>query len=285
MLDRRLLFVSGKGGVGKSAVTVSLARHAARTGRNVLAVALINDIGLASHLDTEALSYEAREAEPNLWALGVDRASALDEYVRLQLHLPKAAPIAQFTKLFQVLVDIAPGVREIVSIGKPLFEARQDDYDVVLVDSPPIGQLQSYLGAPATISELVPSGRVRDQAVAMRDFLADHAKTGLMVVTTPEELPVIEALQVTDELRVSGVVDVVGLAANRVLPDLAVSPSELGALPAGPAKAAAALHQELFADQSRWLERLPAGPRLPHVFGSASASQVADVLTDRWDLE
>ena len=134
MDDRRLIFVSGKGGVGKSAVTAALALRAARRGERVLAIGMVESLGLAAHFGVDALEYEPHQVHTGVDAVAINRTKALDEYLRLQLHLPKAAPIGQASKVFQVFVDIAPGVREIISMGKPIFETWQGTYDKVIVD-------------------------------------------------------------------------------------------------------------------------------------------------------
>ena len=122
MDNRRLIFVSGKGGVGKSAVTAALALRAARRGERVLAIGMVESLGLAAHFGVDALEYEPHQVHTGVDAVAINRTKALDEYLRLQLRLPRAAPIGQASKVFQVFVDVAPGVREIISLGKPIFE-------------------------------------------------------------------------------------------------------------------------------------------------------------------
>ncbi|MGB5734307.1 MAG: ArsA-related P-loop ATPase, partial [Thiohalocapsa sp.] len=113
MDDRRLIFVSGKGGVGKSAVTAALALRAARRGERVLAIGMVESLGLAAHFGVDTLEYEPHQVHTGIDAVGISRTKALDEYLRLQLRLPRAAPNSQASKVFQVFVDVAPGVREI----------------------------------------------------------------------------------------------------------------------------------------------------------------------------
>ena len=152
MLDRKLIVVSGKGGVGKSAVTAALALRASRLGKTVLALGLIDALGLASHFGAEDRGYDWHEVHPGVYTATIDRARVLDEYLKLQLRLPRAAPTRQFSRALNVLIDTAPGVREIISMGKPVFETWRGTYDLVLVDAPPVGQVMSYLRAPATIA-------------------------------------------------------------------------------------------------------------------------------------
>lgn len=283
MLDRKLTFVSGKGGVGKSAVTASLALLAARRGHKVLVVGMVEGIGAASHLATEELTYAPRRIRSGIDALAVNRSDALDEYLRLQLHVPRAAPTKVLSRALSVLAETAPGIREIVTIGKPVFELWQGRYDLVLVDAPPLGQLFSYLRAPSTIADLVPAGPIRNQAGRMRNALLDIATTSLVLVTTPDELPVLETKEAIDQLAAEPVIDLAGVVTNRVLPELALTAAEIETLPAGPHREAATHHLSTQSQQQNWMPEVSAGPRLPYLFGLLTAGEVAARLADSWD--
>ena len=284
MLDRKLIFVSGKGGVGKSAVSASLAILAARRGLRVLVVGMVEDLGVASHFAIEHLTYAPRRARPGIDALAVYRDEALDEYLRLQLHVPRAAPTKVLTRALNVLAETAPGIREIVTLGKPVFEMWKGEYDLVLVDAPPLGQLFSYLRAPNTIADLVPAGPIQRQANQMHNALVDGETTSLVLVTTPEELPVLETTAALERLDDEPVITLAAVVTNRVLPELDVSSEQITALPDGPHRGAAIHHQALFAQQARWIEALPVGPRLPYLFGLRTAGEVAERLADDWDV-
>lgn len=282
MLDRRLLLVSGKGGVGKSAVAAAIAIAAARSGRRVLAMGMVDGLGLAQHLGVEHLGHDPHEVLPGVSASVVDRARALDEYLKLQLRVPRGTPTRQLSKALNVLVDTAPGVREVISMGKPFFETQQRRWDLVVVDAPPLGQLLSYLRAPATIERLVPTGVVQSQARTMRRFLADPRLTGLVLVTIPEELPILETLESLDELAAEPLVDLAHVVANRVLPELPVPEPVVARLPEGPMRSSAELHLTLVANQRHWLDALGEAARLPRLFGLVTPAEVAAQLSGRW---
>ncbi len=282
MLDRRLLVVSGKGGVGKSAVATSLAIAAGRRGREVLLLGMVDGLGISVHLGVEHLDATPRRVLPGVHAAVIDRANALDEYLKLQLRVPVAAPTKQLTRALDVLVETAPGVREIISMGKPIYEAQQSRWDLVIVDAPPLGQLISYLRAPATIERLVPSGVVQGQARSMRRYLADPALAGLVLVTIPEELPILETIESLDQLAAEPLVDLAALVANRVLPDLAVADALVESLPEGPLRHAATVHGDLYQRQGHWLDALDDARRLPYLFGLLTPGEVAARLADEW---
>jgi anion-transporting ArsA/GET3 family ATPase len=283
MLDRRLLFIAGKGGVGKSAVTASLAILAARRGMRVLAIEMVDGVGLASHFTVDRLAYSPMAVRPGVDAIAISRAAALDEYLRLQLRVPRAAPTRMLTRALNVLVETAPGIREVVSIGKPVFEMWQGKYDIVVVDAPPLGQLQSYLRAPSTIADLVPAGPIRSQATRMQEALTDEQTTGLLLVSTPEELPVLESLETLDALADDTLIPLSGVALNRVLAPIAISEEQLATLPPGPHREAASHHVAVFAAQRQWAESLPHTMSLPYLFGLRTPGEVAEQLSDEWD--
>jgi anion-transporting ArsA/GET3 family ATPase len=172
-------------------------------------------------LESGPLSYAARPIEPGLQALAVDTESALREYLQLQLKLPFVARIGPLARTFDFVANAAPGVREILAVGKLGWEVRDGDYDVVVVDAPATGHVIAQLRAPRAINDLLTMGLVREQAEWLAELLADRATTGVVVVTTPEETPVTEALELVGRLADEDVD--VGLAAvivNRVLPEL-----------------------------------------------------------------
>ena len=116
--------------------------------------------------------------------------------------------------------DAAPGVKEILSVGKLAYEVRERHYDLVVVDAEATGHIVAQIGAPRVIGELVKVGMVRDQTRWVSDILEDPGRTGLVIVTTPEEMPVSETLDLISRLdRESGVAPS-AIVANRVLPAL-----------------------------------------------------------------
>ena len=233
-------------------------------------------LGLALHLGVPQLEYKPVQTRPGVWALAIDRTAALDEYIHLQLHLPRAAPLKPVARTFSALADTVPGIRDAVTIGKICWEAWSDEWDLIIADGPPLGQIDSYLRAPEAIAALVPSGRVQEQAAAMEELLADPNESGLIVTTLAEELPTLETnenLALFDERQSCQVAEVM---VNGLL-------AELGAevpLGQGPLRDAAVLHQQLHEGQQKWLSELPQGIQLPYLFGMLTAPEVAARLSE-----
>ena len=224
VLDRRLLIVTGKGGVGKSTVAAALGWLAAAAGKRVLLCEFDAKGDLAVALEgvgarkQEPLRFTPTEVHPGLWAMAMDPEESLKEYLRLNLRIPFIGRIGALSSAFDFLANAAPGVREIVTIGKVAYEARERQYDLIVVDATSTGHVIGQLRAPQAINELVGVGLIRSQTEWILDILGDPAVTGLVVTTTLEEMPVTETLELLARVREETNVTTACVVANRILP-------------------------------------------------------------------
>jgi anion-transporting ArsA/GET3 family ATPase len=220
LLDRRLLFVTGKGGVGKSTVAAALALLSAQRGRRTLACELDAKGDLGALFETSPLDFAPRQVFPGLWGMAMQTEESLDEYLRLQLRLPGFARMGSLAKAFDFVATAAPGVREILTVGKLAYEVRERHYDLVVADASATGQVVGQLTAPQAINSLVRVGAIRSQTDWVVDILADRETTGLVAVTTPEEMPVRETIDLVRTVTEDTDVNVAAVVVNRVLPEL-----------------------------------------------------------------
>ena len=220
LLDRRLLFVTGKGSVGKTAVAASLALLGARLGKRTLVCEVDAKGDLAEFFGAAPLTFAPTEVQPDLWAMAMDTEESLKEYLRLQLKLPLVARLGPLAKTFDFVATAAPGVKEILTVGKLAYEVREENYDLVVVDASATGHVVGQLASPVAMSELVSAGVVRQQTEWMLNLLTDPATTGVVVVATPEEMPVNETLDLIGRLDDETDIEVAAVIANRVLPEL-----------------------------------------------------------------
>ncbi|MFP3906659.1 MAG: ArsA family ATPase [Acidimicrobiales bacterium] len=220
LLDRRLLFVTGKGGVGKTAISAAIASLAAARGKRTLLCEVDAKGDLARFFETGPTSFEPREVQPRLHLMTLTTEESLREYLRLHVRLPLIARIGPLARSFDFVANAAPGVREILTVGKVAWEVREDHYDLVVVDASASGHVVAQLGAPEAIEELVKVGVVREQTGWMQDILHDPDRTGVVIVSTPEEMPVVETVELAERLRTQTKVALAAVVANRVLPEL-----------------------------------------------------------------
>ncbi len=220
LLDRRLIFVTGKGGVGKTTIAAALGQLAASHGKRTLLCEVDAKGNLAAAFETGPTAFREREIAPRLWAMSMDTEASLKEYLSVQLKLPLLSRIGPLARTFDFVANAAPGVKEILVVGKLCYEVRENHYDLVVVDATASGHIVGQLAAPQAIKDLVQVGMVRDQTGWMIDILADPARTGVVIVATPEEMPVNETLELAGRLRDETSVDLAAVIVNRVLPEL-----------------------------------------------------------------
>ena len=132
--------------------------------------------------------------------MAMNTEDSLREYLRLFVKVPLVGRIGPLARTFDFVADAAPGVKEILAVGKLAYEARERHYDLVVVDAEASGHIVAQIAAPRVISELVQVGMVRQQTRWMTDILEDPALTGLVIVTTPEEMPVSETIDLIGRL-------------------------------------------------------------------------------------
>ena len=220
LLDLSLVFVTGKGGVGKTTVAAGLAQLAAEHGKRVLVCEVDAKGDVASLFEASPTDFTPREIAPGVWSMSMDTEASLREYLKLQLRIPVVGRIGPLAKAFDFVATAAPGVREILTVGKFCWEVKERHYDLVVVDAPASGHIVGQLAAPQAINDLVKVGLIRSQTDWMLDILSDPRQTGLVAVCTPEEMPVSETLELEKRVREETTVRMSAVVVNRVLPEL-----------------------------------------------------------------
>jgi anion-transporting ArsA/GET3 family ATPase len=220
LLDRKLLFVTGKGGVGKTTVAAALALAASQLGKRTLVGEVDAKGNLSDFYEVAPTTFTPREVAPGLYAMSMQTEESLKEYLRLQLKIPVLARIGPLARTFDFVAQAAPGVKEVLVIGKFLWEVRERHYDIVVVDGAATGHAVAQLAAPDALREVVKVGLIRDQTDWMLDILGDPARTGAVIVASPEEMPVNETIELAGRIKEQTNVDLAAVVVNRVLPEL-----------------------------------------------------------------
>jgi anion-transporting ArsA/GET3 family ATPase len=197
LLDKRLVFVTGKGGVGKSTVATALGMIAARSGRRTIVAELASQQRVQGNFDQDAEHFTEVQLADGLFAISIDPQRAMEEY--LHLKVGALGHLLSSSRLFQVFAMATPGMRELLSVGKvwelAQFERRTagaDSYDFVVVDAPATGHGVGILRTPRTFAEIARVGPIARQGATIADMISNTDFTGVVAVATPEEMAVNE---------------------------------------------------------------------------------------------
>jgi anion-transporting ArsA/GET3 family ATPase len=281
--------VTGKGGVGKTTVAAALGLVAARRGQRTIVAEVARRDDVSRALGGEGIQEE--ELAPGLHHVSIDPERAMELYLTDQL--PSAlAELLSSSRTFTYLAAATPGMRELLTVGK-VWELAQEDrrapgatpYDLVVLDAPATGHGVAILSAPRTFARTARVGRIARQGRTIDAMVTDPARTGVIAVARPEEMPVTETLSLQDALRHEVGLDVGLVVANAVLPQRfsAAEAVALEAAPDGPEVRAARHAGARARAQRTQLRRLRRGARapvatLPFVFDGDPMAQLAREL-------
>jgi anion-transporting ArsA/GET3 family ATPase len=212
-----LTIVAGKGGVGKTTVASALATLSAERGAKVLVVATDSSPGWSLLFDRPRLTHAAIELAPGIEGRCLTPDESLREWLddrglkRLSGRLMKLG-------ILDVVATAAPGIADLLVLGKIKALVRSGQWDHVIVDAPAAGHALTFLQSPRGLADAVGSGAIREQADGVLTMLAERETTSVVLVTLAAETPVSELIETA--FRLEDMVDV-GLGpvvVNQVLP-------------------------------------------------------------------
>ncbi len=298
LFKHRLLFVTGKGGVGKTTVAAALGLAAANAGLKTMVCELDARERLHSLFNVPTRGFEEVELVPDLHAIAIDPQHAIEEYLLLQIKVRPVYDMLFKNRIFDYFAAATPGLAELVTIGK-VWELAQPDrltkkaqrYDLVIVDAPATGHALAMLEAPETFRKIARMGPIHRQAGYIQQFLHDPEQTAVIAVATAEEMPVNETVDLRNELIERVGLDVSLSILNALEPEF-FSSAEVKKLRAVDAIApieAAILQSERAARQREQLDRLGNDLDRPIItlpflyekaIGRAELSELAEALAE-----
>jgi len=224
LLDKRLLVITGKGGVGRTTVATALGLAATARGKRTIICEVAQQERMSHVFSREGIGYSETELAPNLHAMSVNPQHALEEYLVDQIGSERLAGMLARSRMFDYFVAAAPGVRELATIGK-VWELAQPQrrnpdaspYDLVIVDAPASGHGVGLLKTPQTYREIARVGPIRRQAGYILEFLEDPDRTAVVAVALPQEMPVTETIEFSERLAAECSIDTQAVIVNAVL--------------------------------------------------------------------
>ncbi len=203
--SNRIIFVTGKGGVGKSILSASLGIAFGRAGHRPLLVEFFPDKRLEHIFNLKAETYKETEIQKNLTYINISPSDALAEYIKRQLILDVISKFVLNTKFYRHFSSTAPGLKELVAVGKLYdLEKKRDDegnhlYDPIIVDAPQLGKFVSFVKTPQSVMNMFRIGPVKKEAEKVNRLILSD-KCSVIIVSTPDEMAITEALEAKEEL-------------------------------------------------------------------------------------
>jgi anion-transporting ArsA/GET3 family ATPase len=216
----RLVIVAGKGGVGKTTVTAALSAMAADAGLRTLIVEVEGKTGLGTAFGRGELSYDETEVAERVRARTITSDQALLEY--LEDHgMRRLSKRLSNTGFLDVVATAAPGIKDILVLGKVKSLEKSRDADLIVLDAPAAGHAVTFLTSARGLLDAVRVGPVRTQAEEVLEMLTDPARCQVLLVTLPEETPVNEAVETAARLRERVGIHLGGIVVNGLYPPVA----------------------------------------------------------------
>jgi anion-transporting ArsA/GET3 family ATPase len=222
LIERKLHFVTGKGGVGKTTVAAALGLELARRGRRTLVVEMDSVGRVPALLGVTVSDRRAVEVDGRLWAQSIDGRTALEEYLGLIVPVKRVLAGVFQSRIYQYFVAAAPGLKELMTIGKVWYEATREEHgkpawDAIVVDAPATGHGMQYLQMPQAARDTFGAGLVQREAARVVALLQNPTVTAVHVVTLAEEMPVTETLEACATLTGALALPVGAIIVNRLV--------------------------------------------------------------------
>lgn len=219
---KRMVLFSGKGGVGKTAISSAFALSCAMQGQRTLLIELNVKDKLSSIFGSVEVGEEVTEIEQNLYAVNTTPEAALREYALMILRVKFVYRAVFENPVIAAFLRVIPGLNELVMLGKAWYHTVEKDekgrlvWDKVVIDAPATGHGIFFMKIPSVITSIIKSGPMYNEAKKIQDMLQDEKTTALCLVTLPEEMPVNETLMFKDVVIDDLKVPIGGIIANCV---------------------------------------------------------------------
>lgn len=301
MSGPRLQIVTGKGGVGKTVVATTLALLEAEAGHTTLLAEAHGGGRVTSLLGLPPSGAEITQVRPNLFVVDMNPRAAIHEYARLIFRFESLVNAVFENATVRRFLRLIPSLGELVMLGKIWFHEQEQGehgprFDRIILDAPATGHALAMLRAPSLVAAAVPPGPLRDITRNLSILLRDPERTALQLVTTPEEMPVAETLELLHQAQ-----EELGLRVGRLFINQRLTPlahaalrhlAAKGDVPLQAVAESLALREQRRMSQEEQLRALPdwlrahavVMPRLvTTTFDCEALQRLADQIRPQWE--
>jgi anion-transporting ArsA/GET3 family ATPase len=226
LVQRRMLFVTGKGGVGKTTIAASLARVAADQGKRVLLCEVAPEPAFARvfaerPLEPPVVGFEPTPLADRIWAAQCEPTQCLVAFLTRFVRIRRFARALVKNRVANRFFDATPGVMETVVLERVVrlangLEPRQPEFDLVVVDLPASGHAVTFLDVPRSMASVVRVGPLAEHLTALAEQIADPRRAEMVLVSLPEEMSVAETVELWQVARNQLEVPLHTIVINRV---------------------------------------------------------------------
>lgn len=219
MFARKLLLITGKGGIGKSLISAAIGQAAAERGARVLIVENAAVDQIAPIFGRPTIGHQTTEVYPGLECINLNAEENFRDYVVKHLGQKRLFESVLSHRVVQSFISVIPGLGELMFLGRLFYEcelAPDPKYDLVIFDAPASGHFMSLMTTPDAVLDSNLGGPLRRETERVKAFLADRSKAGILYIATPEELVVSEALDFLPRLAKAAPAELMAVLVNRM---------------------------------------------------------------------
>jgi arsenite/tail-anchored protein-transporting ATPase len=217
--SKRLIFVTGKGGIGKSLIAASLAKKHASDGKKVLLLAQSATDHLGPLFGANPIGHETVEVAPNLQLANMTAAGNFKDFVVKHLKRGALFEALASNRVVHSFFGAIPGFGELMFLGRLYYTLNLADLkpDLVIVDGYSSGHFLSLMTTPDAVLESGLAGPIANETTKVKQFLSDETQTGIILVGVLEDLVLTEMLDFVPKLNTKSPTKICSIIFNRCL--------------------------------------------------------------------
>ena len=213
----QIIFVTGKGGVGKTSISLMLGKAYARSGDRCIIVQTYGAEQISTSFGLPSAGYTPQKLSENLYTMSITAEEAIEEYALQQLKFRKVYDLIFENRFTKPLIQGAPGLHDAVHLGKIYDLAHREKWTRIIIDAPATGHALSMLQSAQTMMALTKAGPMYNSNAIVDALFSDPTRTHILLVTLLEELPVSETISLWNTLSTRQKEQCTHLVLNKII--------------------------------------------------------------------